>query len=1129
MKSRVISFLVLSLLSAAAPVGGDTVRFREGGGPGYVDLTFDQTDINPGNDNVGLCTHFYTRASEPDYTLIGVKGLLAGLPLPNGQYVTGATLTVFPYWGDDDYVTVYRCLTDWLGRPAGQNQCNVTGQHCDLAAGTPWVSGSFSTADYDVGGGVTLQWPSPCYRVPQSYDVTSMVKAIYDTGRNCGFVVSAAGGTSVLTYANSIDNLDTRPVLEITYDCGGQFMLTVNSGSGDGVYSPAAVVGISADPPPSGLSFEQWAGHVTTVADVHAAETTITMPSHHAELTAIYVPGLVHTLTVNSGTGGGAYVAGTVVGISADPPATGEVFNFWLGDTCGVWEVSDESTTITMPAQDVTVTATYRGQDDPVDWWPPFDQFCRDRFAAEIEPLTYEISGTELAFLPGGDWVYESETSACVGFETNLPAKTYVEYGTTTGYGSRVQVATDRYYYVHLAYLRNLQPDTTYHYRLVAEDERGNVVVSEDGTLTTATAPNVVYISGQSVLDQPGKTYLLTQDFTADYGTALKIVANDVTLDLGGHTVVYNNVDDPVLDDQYNSGSAQGVTCYYRSGVRVYNGVVVQGAGNNSASADARGFSPIFLQGSTGEIAGITAHWSGPQVSGIRLLYSNGMEAHHNVAVDHGGVILNRSVAPSAIVATANTHHNLVKRARQWGISPPDNSDIYNNEVYIQSRATNSYGIFGYRKSNCRFYGNRIFGTGYLVNGIGTVSNCTDVEVFDNLVHLRATKPIDCWGEYGPHSGAYCCRVTWGGDNIQYHDNVMVTYGRDGGMVRGTWFYTQASTTNLFFRDNVVKAVLENMASDIQGAIVVAGDGDWDVPPQVYENNRIISNFANVRLGESYGTGCNTRFYDNTFVREGPGRTDYRTIQCGYGGPTKNHEFYDSAFEGGASYDEYTFHGSGAADSEFYVGWTLTVETEPFADVTITDGDSTLVYEDQADGSGIAVARLIEYRQGYAGKSYHTPHTVTATKGAASDTLSVTMDAAKTIQIPLAGTFALTVDGGTGGGDYAAGEVVSIEAGPAPEGMQFWRWVGDTEGIADCQAQSTTLTMPDGDTEVTADYTFRGDRNRDGVVGQIDLDMVLGDWGRNVPPADARADVNGDGFVGQADLDAVLDDWGQGF
>ena len=58
---------------------------------------------------------------------------------------------------------------------------------------------------------------------------------------------------------------------------------------------------------------------------------------------------------------------------------------------------------------------------------------------------------------------------------------------------------------------------------------------------------------------------------------------------------------------------------------------------------------------------------------------------------------------------------------------------------------------------------------------------------------------------------------------------------------------------------------------------------------------------------------------------------------------------------------------------------------------------------------------------------------------------------------------------------------------------------------------------------------FLGDLNDDGFVGQFDLDIVLGQWGKTgAEITDPRADPNGDDFVGQFDLDYVLADWGEG-
>ena len=55
-----------------------------------------------------------------------------------------------------------------------------------------------------------------------------------------------------------------------------------------------------------------------------------------------------------------------------------------------------------------------------------------------------------------------------------------------------------------------------------------------------------------------------------------------------------------------------------------------------------------------------------------------------------------------------------------------------------------------------------------------------------------------------------------------------------------------------------------------------------------------------------------------------------------------------------------------------------------------------------------------------------------------------------------------------------------------------------------------------------------GDLDGDGFVGINDLNIVLGAWNQNVPPADPAADPSGDGFVGIDDLNEVLGNWNAG-
>ena len=66
------------------------------------------------------------------------------------------------------------------------------------------------------------------------------------------------------------------------------------------------------------------------------------------------------TLTVTSGTGSGAYVAGTVVEILADNPTSGLVFDKWTGDISYLVDPSSSKTRLTMPSSAVSVTAAYK-------------------------------------------------------------------------------------------------------------------------------------------------------------------------------------------------------------------------------------------------------------------------------------------------------------------------------------------------------------------------------------------------------------------------------------------------------------------------------------------------------------------------------------------------------------------------------------------------------------------------------------------------------------------------------------------------------------------------------------------------------------------------------------------------
>jgi lysophospholipase L1-like esterase len=68
----------------------------------------------------------------------------------------------------------------------------------------------------------------------------------------------------------------------------------------------------------------------------------------------------VFKLTVNSGTGSGEYYEGEEVAVTADAPEEGKLFSEWIGDIEYLDDAGSASTTISMSAADITVTATFK-------------------------------------------------------------------------------------------------------------------------------------------------------------------------------------------------------------------------------------------------------------------------------------------------------------------------------------------------------------------------------------------------------------------------------------------------------------------------------------------------------------------------------------------------------------------------------------------------------------------------------------------------------------------------------------------------------------------------------------------------------------------------------------------------
>jgi len=651
-----------------------------------------------------------------------------------------------------------------------------------------------------------------------------------------------------------------------------------------------------------------------------------------------------------------------------------------------------------------------------------FNKSCVEHFGAEKEDEVYRSFGRDVRIVNDGTWSHVSEASACLAWETNIPARTYVEYGTSAKYGHRT-LEPERHFYLHVHYLRGLKPSVTYHYRLAMTDERGNVITSEDRSLATRAMPAAVRVPDDIggppfILDRPNTTYLVTEDLAAT-GTAIFIAASGITLDLGGHIITYDDE-----RDTSNEGAC-GVRGHKRRGiglrgVTVVNGTIVQGQGNSSTRRlwDTL-YNPIFFKNpSELEIAGVTTRYHGSQVIAVALIMgARRASVHHNVFLDAGASLFNRHTGMDVIAFGARDsacHHNLIKRTRHRGVKAASNNEIYANEIYIDSFATNSYGImyYGRQVRDLDLHHNRIFGTGYHPIGIGSGQGCRDVQVHGNFIQMQGTPPQGRWqggqgggdptGQLHPVN---CVRLQRPAGRVTHYDNVFVARGQGrGAMMRGVWLVPGSDTGgSLVLRNNRIKLIAED--DQAEGYAVSAGGAGEENRSSLValRGNTIITNLCHVQFGDNYSHGGRYLFTANRFVRTG-NDPRYEMIRFGWRGwkyGSYGHAFIDSEFEGGAGYDHVSFDGGRIGRYDFAVGWSIDIAAAPGARVLIRDRSGGQVFAGPVPQEGCVSVPLVQYTQNRAGKTSVTPHTVTVQKNGKTVSQKVTIDQRRPLEMSL--------------------------------------------------------------------------------------------------------------------------------
>ncbi|MSD05214.1 MULTISPECIES: InlB B-repeat-containing protein, partial [unclassified Eubacterium (in: firmicutes)] len=272
------------------------------------------------------------------------------------------------------------------------------------------------------------------------------------------------------------------------------YTITVVDGAADKSTAEAGeTVTLTADAPPRGKEFDKWvvnAGGIS-LADENASTTTFTMPAANVEVTATYKDSTVtppgptaYIVTVHRGTADkSAAAANETVKLTADAPPTGKEFDKWVVNAGGI-SLADENastTTFTMPAANVEVTATYKDSSvtppGPTTYTMTFkdgDTVLSTQTVESGQKATKPADPTKDGYTFGG-WYADATFSAAFDFDTAIAADTTI-YAKFTANSVTPPVTTSTISY-------NLNGGTL-------NGKTGTVTLSvENGTTITLPAP----------------------------------------------------------------------------------------------------------------------------------------------------------------------------------------------------------------------------------------------------------------------------------------------------------------------------------------------------------------------------------------------------------------------------------------------------------------------------------------------------------------------------------------------------------------------------------------------------------------------------------------------------------------
>ena len=313
-------------------------------------------------------------------------------------------------------------------------------------------------------------------------------------------------------------------------------------------------------------------------------------------------------------------------------------------------------------------------------------------------------------------------------------------------------------------------------------------------------------LTGPGTLNSEGEHYKLMNDITAD-GPIFTITANNVVLDLDGHTIAYS--------------SSYGVEIT-ASNVEVSNGKIVQ----SGTAALAHG---IAVSGGSGghNLHHLAIQVNGDRCRGISALFSDNIEIHH-VYVEDFGETTDIAYAPDCIYVEARNYGGI---------------RIYDNVVVQGHRGLNlNYiGLYNETPTQSNVYNNliqpvRTPGTKWPV-GI-SLAKARNTDAYNNQIVSDDARGIVCDGlGQGVDRGTDYCIISGNRIDVEY-----ITPAGEGEYVENNVFglYDRYSSGDNTFADNIV--MVDNGTAGATAAVRIGSDApDSLMVGLVVEDNVLIA------------------------------------------------------------------------------------------------------------------------------------------------------------------------------------------------------------------------------------------------------------------------------------------------